>query len=97
MDVPCHPPPSLRRRAASPGATVARADDGEDREGGGVPGERDRHPHEQAARVPVQERPVHLRQLRRGLALRVAPVHHHVGAGRRLPEPAHPVPRRLDH
>jgi hypothetical protein len=39
--------------------------------GGAVPGERDRHPHEQTAGVQLQERAVHLRQLQRGLPVRV--------------------------
>lgn len=71
MDVPGHSTAAVRRRAASPGTEVAWADNGEDREGGRVPRERDRHPHDQTTRVQIQEWAVHLRQLPRGLAIRV--------------------------
>uniref|UniRef100_A0A453J3G8 Ferric reductase NAD binding domain-containing protein n=1 Tax=Aegilops tauschii subsp. strangulata TaxID=200361 RepID=A0A453J3G8_AEGTS len=95
VDVPGGADGDVRVRAADAGAAVERAA-GEDTQGGGVPRQRAVAALLQAAGVPVQERAVHLRQLRRRLAVPMAPVLHHVGAAGRLRERAHQDAGGLD-
>ena len=68
VDVPGGADGDVRVRAADAGAAVERAA-GEDPQGGGVPRQRAVAALLQAAGIQVQERAVHLRQLRRRLAV----------------------------
>ncbi|XP_025826869.1 uncharacterized protein LOC112902155 isoform X2 [Panicum hallii] len=95
VDVPGGAHGAVRVRAADPGTALQRAPRA-DPQGGRVPRQRPVAALLQAAGVPVQERAVHLRQLRRRLAVPVAPVLHHVGAAGRLRERAHQDAGGLD-